>query len=83
MSISTDPKELTNLKNAIKKAFDNSQKSGSATGADPDLITQNLANEISDAVDVYVKTIIVTGNVVGTTSPSNEAVTGTFTSSTP
>lgn len=78
MPISTDPSDLTNLKNAIKRAFDNSQKSGSATGADPDLITQNLANEISNAVDVYVKTIIVKGDVVGTTSPSKEAVTGTF-----
>lgn len=80
MPISTVPTELTNLKNAIKRAFDNSRESGSATGSDPDLITQNLANEISNAVDVYVKTIIVTGNVVGTTSPTQEAVTGTFTS---
>ena len=80
MPISTVPSELIKLKEAIKKAFDNSRQSGSATGADPDLITQNLANEISNAVDVYVKTIIVTGNVVGTTSPTQEAVTGTFTS---
>ncbi len=80
MPISTVPSELTKLKDAIKKAFDNAQQSGSATGAEPDLITQNLADEISNAVDVYVKTIIVTGNVVGTTSPTQEAVTGTFTS---
>lgn len=80
MPISIVPSELTKLKDEIKKAFDNSHQSGFATGAEPDLITQNLADEISNAVDVYVKTIIVTGNVVGTTSPTQEAVTGTFTS---
>lgn len=65
---------------AILQAFANAATAGASEGANPASVIQDLAKEIADAVDLYVKGIIVTvtvqpGQVV--TTPTGPGATST------
>ena len=60
MPIATPGKPL--LKTSIEAALKKSMEDGKKNGADPDQIIANLASDLTDAIDTYVTTMIVTIN---------------------
>lgn len=66
------PLNKTQLKADIKAAFTDAK----AKESDPDAVFDALAGKISDAIDAYVKQIMIT-YTIGLTAP-NGAVLGTF-----
>lgn len=75
MPISTPGK--TTLQIAIQDALTTARDSGSMDAASSDLIIQSLSSDLTDAIDSFVKSIIVTINPgIGVIIPGPVPLTG-------
>jgi len=75
MPISTPGK--TTLQIAIQDALTAARDSGSMDAASSDLIIQSLSSDLTDAIDSFVKSIIVTINPgIGVIIPGPVPLTG-------
>ncbi len=70
----------TTLVQAIKAALDAVETEAKKGSEDTDAVKQQYADEIADAIDVYIKSATVTGAFTGTSSAG--PVTGTLTGGT-
>ncbi len=61
MPIETPLKTI--LQTEIALAFNNAKDSGEKPGASPQAIIQQLSNDITEAIDRYIKGAIITVNV--------------------
>jgi hypothetical protein len=73
MPITTPGKSA--LQNSINSAFAAARDSGSQDGADSDAIVSQLSIDITEAIDAYVKSMVVQINPGGTTATGDVIVT--------
>ena len=73
MPISTPGKPA--LMNSVKAAFSAARDSGSQDGANSDAVIAQLSTDITDAIDAYVKSIIVQINPGGVTATGDVITT--------
>jgi hypothetical protein len=62
MVIGTDDKKAA-MQTEIKSAFDKAKKNGSQLGASSEAITNQLAQDIADAIHAYATSLKITVNV--------------------
>jgi hypothetical protein len=68
------------MESAIATAFTNAKNNGSIDGTDSNTVIKNLAREITEAIDMYAKGLVVTVTVQPGQAVTTSAGAGTTTS---